>query len=38
MIHADHSILLLKNMLLQFCHTGCESEQEDGTDESDDDS
>ena len=38
MIHADHSTLLLKNMLLQFCHTGCESEQEDGTDESDDDS
>ena len=38
MIHADHSTLLLKNMLLQFCHTGCKSEQEDGTDESDDDS
>ncbi|CAH3107136.1 unnamed protein product [Pocillopora meandrina] len=38
MIRADHSTLLLKNMLLQFCHTGCESEQEDGTDESDDDS
>lgn len=31
MIHADHSTL-------QFCHTGCESEQEDGTDESDNDS
>ena len=33
MIHAEHSALLLKNMLLQFCHTGCVSEQEDGTDE-----
>lgn len=38
MIHDDHSALLLKNMLLQFCHTGYESGQEDGTDESDDNS
>ena len=37
MIHADHSALLLKNMLLQFCHTGCSSVILD-TDESDDDS
>ena len=35
--NADHSTLML-NMLLQFCHTGCESEQEDGTGESDNDS
>ena len=26
MIYADHSTLLLKNMLVQFCHTGCDSE------------
>ena len=38
MIHADHSTVLLKKILLQFCHTGCESEEEGGTDESDDDS